>query len=154
MQHRAKRVNVAASAPRAHAAFTESRSSPTQCVTVCVSERSVPWQCGQSGPFKSPWAAGESPKKDSTGQNETKTKNNTAHSTKMSPICRTTSYVHLKTKFSFLSFFFLHGSILSLEYKNRFLMFFCLWIAFFLLWEKIEIKLHVKIYNAEYKKCL
>lgn len=54
--------------------FTERRTSPTQCATVRVSERSVPWQCGQSGPFKSPWAAGRSPKSDSIGQNEIKKK--------------------------------------------------------------------------------
>lgn len=102
--------------------------SPTQCVTVCVSERSVPWQCGQPGPFKSPWAAGESPKK-MTPLVKMKEKQK-QHSTKKSPISQTMSYVHLKTNFSFC-FVFLHRSILSLEYKNRFLIFFCLFFFYF-----------------------
>lgn len=72
MQHLAKSLNTAALPPRVYATFTEPWHSPTQCVTVCVCERSVPWQCGHSGPFKSPWAAGESPKNDSSGQNEIK----------------------------------------------------------------------------------
>lgn len=125
------------------------RRSPTHCATVCVSERRVPWQCGQSGPFKSPWAAGESPRDDSTGQNDIKKrqqqKSNTTHSTRISPISQTMSYVHLKTNFSFCFVFFPQVSTKSLEYKNRFLMFFVYVQLFVFILRRIENKLHIKI---------
>lgn len=58
----------------------------TQCVTICVSERIIHWQCGQSRPFKSPWAAGESPKNwlhwsKWNKKHKQLNKNNTSHST-------------------------------------------------------------------------
>lgn len=115
------------------------RCSPTQCVTVCVSERHVPWQRGQSGPFKSPWAAGESPRDDSTGQNNIKKrqqqKSNTMHSTRISPISQTMSYVHLKqTSFCFI--FSLRSILKVWSTKIDFSCFLSMYSFLFLLWEK------------------
>lgn len=82
-------VSTSALSPHACATFSKSWTSPMQCVTVCVLECSTPWQCGQSGPFKSPWAAGKSPKNDSAGQNETDRNNKS-----------TQTDVHLRTNIS------------------------------------------------------
>lgn len=63
MKYQTNSRNTSVSAPQHYRHMLVQPHLQCSVWQFCVFECSVPWQCRQSGPFKSPWAAGESLKK-------------------------------------------------------------------------------------------